>query len=187
MLTKTSFARVSRAAANVQFNAPDPKKPMGGQRLVLSALSLLAGLGMIYVSMHYLPALFHPQSAIDLRSSTIKDRRDLSVRSKYGPILGPYIDAFFMKRTYLEGGQSIEIHYNLPIGAELELAIQQCRRIFVIEVFKCDVIASKAVTVRGGETGRRTFNFPNTGFYHFDDRLTLENPDQPYRIVWSRK
>lgn len=187
MLTKTSFSTMSRMAAEVEFRAPDPEKPMGYRRLIISAASILTGLGMIYVAMHYVPAMMHSTQKLDLAQTEREGRDPLTITSKYGPILGPYVDAFFMKRTYLEAGQTIQIRYRLPPGASMDLKIRQCKRAFAIEVFKCTPVAEKSVAIEQGQGGVREFAFPQTGFYHFEETVTLPEPEIPYRIVWSRQ
>jgi len=187
VLTKTSFSTMSRMAADVEFRAPDPDKPMGYRRLVISAISLLTGLGMVYVAMHYIPAILQNPADLTVETEQTEGRDTLAMTSKYGPVLGPYMDAFFIKRTYLEAGQIIQVRYNLPTGSSLDLGFQQCKRSFALEVFKCKPLAEKTINIPNAEAGTREFAFPQTGFYHFDEKVTLPKSDMPYRIVWSRK
>lgn len=68
----------------------------------------------------------------------------------------------------------------------MDLTIKQCRRSFVIEVFHCTLVSEQTIRIENKTKGRRTLKFAEPGFYHFDETVTLVQPDEPYKIVWVR-
>jgi len=162
------------------------KESIGIGRAIFSGLSLSLGGLMCYVSLHYLPAFVQTQKIL---GSNAIDTSTARLQNK-GPIrkvLGPYIDAFSMQRTYLRPGQEIEAQFILPEGATLDLEIEQCRRVIAIEIFKCDVISRKNVSVTKATLGDKSFQFANGGFYHFSHKVTLANgSSNDYTVVWTR-
>jgi len=162
-------------------------KPMGLSRAFGSALSLILGGALCYVSLHYMPAFVSTRKIV-----AVSDFDQSSTRLKNDEnhfFLKAYWDAFSLKRTYLRDGQSIQAQYALPPGTKLELGIKRCRPAFILEVFKCDVIGEKSFKITNDQTGTRRFQFQGKGFYLFEEKLTGLSPGahpKSYRVVWSR-
>ncbi len=163
------------------------RKQMGYLRSIFSGLSLLFGGLMIYVGLHYIPAFFNPSQIIKLASSDTARpaKAGLERDSIFGSIIGPYIDMFQLERAYMQAGQSVEVRYNLPKGAKMDVAIRQCRRLWIVEIFECQVVSEKIIRI-DGTRGTQSFMLPNTGFYYFQERVQLPNPNENYRIIWAR-
>jgi len=167
-------------------NTVSRKKSMGIGRAIGSALSLILGGALCYVSLHYMPAFV---SAREVIADTNQNQSSVRLKDENSPfILKAYWDAFSVKRTYLRSGQTIQAQYALPPGMELELEIKRCRPAFLVEVFNCDVIGEKSFTITNDQTGTQRFQFQGKGFYLFDEKVSGLSPDstQQYRVVWSR-
>lgn len=186
--TRASYSKQSlrdeRTASSHRHHAPG-KKPMGLKRVAGSALSITLGVTLVYTGLHYIPTLLRPSQVIDT-IATPEKKSALEMDRERLKRFGIYAQSFFMRRTYLRSGQSITVHYTLPKGAILDLDIQQCRRIFMIEVFHCQAMSAQSVRVENKTDGRRTLKFSEPGFYHFDETVTLRVPDEDYKLVWVR-
>ena len=162
------------------------KESIGIARAIFSGLSLSFGVIMCYIAMHYVPAYVQTHKII---SSTNIDTSPKRLENK-GPIrkiFGPYIDAFSLQRTYLRKDQEIQAQFILPKGATLDLSISQCRRMFAIEILKCDVVMQHDVKVSNELIGTKAFQFPGKGFYHFNHKVTFaNNTPADYKVVWTR-
>ncbi len=162
----------------------DKKKSMGLGRTLGSAVSLIIGGTMCYVSLHYIPAFFNPKKIIGISNATQSVN---SVKAeKEGFILGAYLDAFSLKRTYLRDGQTIQASYDLPDGMDIELSIKRCRPIMIVEVFKCENVGEKTVLITNDRSGTQQFKFQGKGFYMFDERIVRKTSGESFRVVWSR-
>lgn len=163
------------------------RKQMGFIRTLFSGLSLLFGGLMIYVGLHYIPAFFKPAQIIKLavNDGLSTSKPALERESPFGKVFGPYIDMFTLERAYMQAGQGVEVRYNLPAGAKMDVAIRQCRRLWVVEIFECQVVSEKVIRINGNR-GSQSFTLPNTGFYYFQEQVQLPTPDANYRIIWSR-
>lgn len=163
------------------------RKQMGYIRSLFSALSLLFGGLMIYVGFHYIPAFVNPSQVIKLASNhgVSSTSPALKEESPFGNIIGPYIDMFTMDRAYINGGQSVEVKYNLPSGAKMDIIIRQCRRLWVVEIFECQIVSEQKLRI-DSRRGKQSFTLPQTGFYHFHENITLANPKDNYRVIWAR-
>lgn len=164
------------------------RKQMGYLRSIFSGLSLLFGGLMIYVGFHYIPAFVNPSDVIKLADSkTINSAKPaLKRESIFGNIIGPYVDMFTLDRAYIQGGQSVEVRYNLPQGANMDVTIRQCRRLWIVEIFQCQIISEKVIKI-DGTRGSHAFTLPSAGFYHFNERVMLPHANDPYRVIWSRR
>ncbi|WP_416877866.1 hypothetical protein [Litorimonas sp.] len=166
---------------------PKQKKSMGLGRTIGSALSIILGGTLCYVSLHYMPAFVDTRkiiaaSKLDQSSTRLQDENS-------GFLLKAYWDAFSIRRTYLRDGQSIQAQYALPAGTELELGIKRCRPAFILEVFNCEVIGEKSFKITDDQTGTQRFQFQGKGFYLFEEKLSGVSADTKsisYRVVWSR-
>jgi len=168
------------------FRRAKTKEPIGIMRALFSGLSLSFGASMCYVAMHYIPAFIQPHkilsaTTIDMTAHRLEDKGPIR------KIFGPYIDAFSIQRTYLRGGQEIQAQFILPEGAALNLNISQCRRVFALEILKCDIIMQNNVKITNKTIGAKSFQFPDKGFYHFSHEITFkDNVQADYKIVWTR-
>lgn len=163
------------------------RKKMGLTRSIFSGLSLLFGGGMIYVALHYIPAFVQPKQVLQFATgdSAALKTYDFDRKSKLHEIFGPYVKLFHMDRAYMKAGQKINIKYDLPEGASARLDIVQCRREWVVEIFKCDVVSrfdSRTKRQRGVES----FALNDSGFYHFRQTVSGVAEGEPYRIIWER-
>lgn len=168
------------------FDLPKNRKTkkMGLFRSVGTAASLLLGGSMFYIGLHYIPAYLGLEKIVaysELDNSAARLTKDDPVS-----LLSAYIDPFRLKRTYLRAGQSIQVQYALPEGAELEININRCKPAFIVEIFKCDVVSQKTAIVKNDETGTQRFKFQDAGFYFFDETIQKNVQNKKYRVVWSR-
>ncbi len=163
------------------------RKKMGLTRALFSGLSLLLGASMIYVGLHYIPAFVQPKQILKFASgdSAAMKTYDFDRNSKTHELFGPYIELFNMDRAYMKPGQSINIKYDLPRGAYANLDIVQCRRAWVVEIFKCDVV-SRFNTKTKRQRGVESFALKQGGFYYFKQETIGVPEGEPYRIVWER-
>jgi len=172
---------------NSFFRRGREKQSMGLARTIFTGLSLSLGGMLCYVALHYIPAFLQPQkilSSVTLEDAAIR----LENRGPIRKVFGPYIDAFSMQRTYLRGGQQIQAQYVLPEGARLNLSIQHCQPIPVVEIFKCQVMSKKDIQVTNETLGSKGLRFAETGFYHFDHEIVFKDGiPKDYKVVWSRK
>lgn len=156
-------------------------------RSLFSGGSLLFGASMIYVGLHYIPAFVQPKQILKFASGDSAGMKtyDFDRKSKVHQIFGPYIALFHLDRAYMKPGQSINIKYDLPKGAYAQLDIVQCRRAWVIEIFKCDVVGQfNARTKR--QSGVESFRLSHGGFYHFKEQAIGVPEGEAYRIMWER-
>lgn len=164
-----------------------PKKPksMGLSRTFGSATTLILGGAMCYIALHYIPAYLGLNKILSF--SELDSSSSVAPESSQWAALSSYADAFRIKRTYLRSGQTIQAQYALPEGATLDLIIQRCKPAFVVEIFNCQVLNEETARVNNDKDGSQRFRFSESGFYRFDERVTLA-PDNKknYRVVWSR-
>jgi hypothetical protein len=163
------------------------RKQMGMLRSLFTGLSLLFGGAMIYVAMHYVPAYVKPQKVLKLASGEIEKPKQgaLSERSVFGKYIGPYVDMFSMERSFLQAGQTVDVKYALPKGSTMDVKIRQCRRLWIVEVFTCQIVNEQVVRVDGSR-GTQRFTLSDGGFYHFDERVNLSDESADYRVIWKR-
>lgn len=163
------------------------RKQMGYLRSIFTALSLLFGAFMIYVAMHYLPALIQPKKILKIATgeSAAINTYNFERKSKLHGIISPYVKMFQLDRAYMGVGQDINVKYDLPRGAYADLQIVQCRRAWVVEIFKCQVV-SRFDTRTKRQRGIESFTLKAGGFYHFKQTVNGVPEDEPYRIVWQR-
>ena len=163
------------------------RKQMGFLRSIFSGLSLLFGAGMIYVSMHYIPAFVQPKKVLKFATADSAATRtyEFDRKSKIHEFFGPYVKLLHLDRAYMKPGQSIDIKYDLPKGAHAKLEIVQCRRAWVVEVFRCDVVSQFSTRTKR-QSGVESFALKQGGFYHFRQKAVAIPEGEPYRIVWER-
>lgn len=163
------------------------RKQMGYLRTLFSALALLFGGLMIYVSMHYIPAFVQPRKILKFASNdaVALNTYDFDRNSKIHKVLGPYVELFHLDRAYIKPGQRIDIKYDLPTGAYADLEIIQCKRAWVIEIFDCRVI-SKFSTKTKRSRGAESYALDIGGFYHFRENVVGVPEGESYRIKWER-
>ena len=163
------------------------RKKLGLTRTIFSGLSLLFGGGMIYVAMHYIPAFVQPKQVLKFATGDAAAMKtyDFDRKSKLHNTFGPYIKLFHLDRAYMKPGQSIDIKYDLPQGAYAKLDIVQCRRSWVVEIFKCDVVG-RYNTKTKRQSGIESFALKQGGFYYFKHEAVDVPAGEPYRILWER-
>jgi len=163
------------------------RKQMGILRSIFTAMSLLFGGCMIYVSLHYIPAYVQPREVLKLATGgePLMKTSDFDQRSPFGKYVGPYVDMFTMERSFIQAGQTVDLKYALPKGAKLDVAIRHCRRLWVVEIFHCEIMSEQVIRVDGFR-GKQRFTLGETGFYHFQERVTLPKSGGDFRVVWKR-
>ena len=172
-------------AEYIDKGALKTRKSMGIGRTFGSATTLIIGGAMCYVSLHYVPAYLGLNKI--LAFSDLDTSSSVAPESSQWAALSSYVDAFRIKRTYLKSGQTIQAQYALPEGAKLDLIIQRCRPAFVVEIFNCQVISEETAHVTNDKDGTQRFSFAESGFYRFDEKVTLSpNNVKNYRVIWSR-
>lgn len=190
-----SFSRVkiqsTRARDRVIYSAASERKPMGLTRVFFTALVILFGTLMYYVAMHYVPALSNPRKVLRLATETATlpsgaTEFKFEEPSAFESLMGPYYRLFTQDRTYIRAGESIQIKYEIPEGAVVHLDIVQCNRIWVIEIFDCDVVNQFSST-KTTQRGISTYELGDSGFYHFRHRIEGMDPTSNYRLIWERK
>ena len=161
------------------------KKKIGFFRSLGSAASLILGGAMFYIALHYIPAYLGLQKIVAF--SKLDNSASRLAKDNPSSILSAYIDPFRLKRTYLRQGQSIQVQYALPEGAELKILVNQCKAAFIVEIFKCNVISQETSFVKNDRVGTLKFKFQDAGFYVFDEIITqTKTPHESFRVVWSR-
>jgi len=85
----------------------------------------------------------------------------------------------------MKAGQSVDVKYALPAGSRMDVKIKQCRRLWIVEVFTCQLVSEQSLRV-DGHNGNQRFTLGATGFYHFTERVTLPDPNASYRVIWKR-
>jgi len=172
-------------AEYIDKGATRKRKAMGLGRTLGSATTLIIGGGMFYIALHYIPAYLGLNKILSF--SDLDTSSSISPDTSQWAALSSYADAFRLKRTYLRAGQTIQAQYALPEGASLDLVIQKCRPAFVLEIFKCDVLNEEKARIKFNQRGTQRFRFPESGFYRFQENVTLSpNNIKNYRVIWSR-
>jgi len=161
-------------------------RTMSNTRLVGTAISLTLGGLMCFSAMHYAPAYMGSNEVLSLSNLDSAAARMIPGKNNRN-MLTPYMDLFEIKRTYLRPGQRIQAKYNLSQGTVVELRIRRCQQQFILEVFDCNVIGEKKMTVENKTSGSHEFMFEEAGFYLFDERVVKksESSKKSY-ITWRR-
>jgi len=189
-----SFSRVqlqSRLAHDrVIYDAAAERKPMGLTRGIFTSIVILFGAFMYYIAMHYVPALANPGKVVRFanQGGTLPpgvNEFEFEDPSALEQLLRPYFKLFVLDRSYMRAGEAIEIRYEIPEGTTVDLDIVQCRRIWVVEIFKCDIVNQFTVTKKT-RRGIATYALGNHGFYHFRHRVNGLKAEDHYRLVWER-
>jgi hypothetical protein len=85
----------------------------------------------------------------------------------------------------MKAGESIQIKYEIPKGATVQLDIVQCNRIWVVEIFNCDIVNQFSST-KTNHRGIATYALGDSGFYHFRHRVDGLGETGKYRLIWER-
>jgi len=164
-------------------------KALGLKRTFGTAFSLILGGMMCYVSLHYVPAFINPPQIV--AASDFNTRAEHLRNEDKNFLLSAYIDAFNMKRAFIKQGQTIEAQYVVPEENTLTLKIQQCRSMPVIEIFDCQVVSERDITIENSRSGLRSFTFSEDGFYKFSEQLSgpapVANDGKKRYVIWSRR
>ena len=167
---------------DVRLSARDRKRLRAGYtrrsaaRFVFSWAALMLGLASCYVAMFYVPSIVPVHKYISISEPGRADPR-----LDADGVFAPYLALFKMRRAYVRAGQTVSVQYRNMGDAPIHLVMTQCQRAVVIEVFRCDPVSVKDVTV-GGTSGARSFRIGESGFYHFGERTASSD----YRIIWKR-
>lgn len=174
------------------FHPPaEPKvRKSGLSRVVFTSLTFLLAAFMFYVAMHYVPALTSPSKTIRFATdsqtipsqSTATENQGGSILSK---IAAPYQNLFLLDRAYLRSGETVQITFDLPETATVDLRIVQCKRMWVVEIFHCNVL-SEFTSQKGPGKGLVKYTLGDAGFYHFRHKINNLQPTDSYSLVWER-
>ena len=153
-------------------------RPLGLTRALMTGVTLCFSLGAVFTALHYIPAQVSPSQL--LRVSDM-DRTMLSDNAE-GVMawVAPYWDSLQTRRTFIRGGEAVEVRFQLDRGQVLDLVVERCARQIVREVFDCQVESQQVVRV-DGTRGLHRFQFKTSGFYRF-----REIQDTQSRVVWRR-
>jgi len=161
-------------------------RTMSNARLVGTAASLFFGGIMCYTAMHYLPAYVNKTTILSYTNADTSAAR-LNSTSPVKSVIQPYLELFDLKRTYLRPGQRIQVQYDIPKNAKLNLTIKRCARNVLFEVYKCQVVGERKVTVSNKTIGTQEFRFQEGGFYLFDDEIVrTASKKTDYQVIWRR-
>jgi len=188
-LTRVQF-QSNRTNDRQIYKAAAERKPMGSMRVLSTACVILFGMFMYYVAMHYVPALSNPKTVLRFatENATLPPEEtefDFDEASALEKLLGPYYSLFILDRSYMRAGESIKIQYEIPEGSTVNLDIVQCRRVWVIEIFRCDVV-SQFSTEKKARRGISTYALGDAGFYHFRHKVSGAKDTESYRLIWQR-
>ncbi len=163
------------------------RKQMNFLRSVFSVASLLLGGTMLYVSLHYVPAFVSPKKVLKFATgdSAALNTYDFDRKSPVHKFFGPVTQFFQLDRSYMKPGQSIEVKYDLPPGAYVNLDILQCQRMWVFEILDCAVVGKFSARTKQ-RAGVESFTLEDGGFYHFRHEVVNVAAGEPYRISWER-
>jgi hypothetical protein len=187
VLTRSTV--IDGVSAHRQNHSTLDKKAKGLRRAVGTALSLILGGTLCYVSLHYVPAFMNPPQVIAVTDFNTKTEH---LKGNYkSSFMKAYVDAFNMKRAYIRKGQTIDAQYIVPKSNTLTLNITHCRPVPVIEVFDCSGTSHRNVVIENSPSGLRSFTFQEDGFYKFSESLTgpssIVNDDKKRFVIWSRR
>ena len=190
--TRASYSKKSiradyeaSTAHYAQSSQSAEKAKMSLGRAVSSAAAIILGLAFCYAGLHYVPTLLRPTVIVDqVASPSGKSKLDID-RNRLKR-WGVFAQSFLLRRTYIRPGQGLTVYYTLPENAALDLHIQQCRRMFIAEVFHCTAVSQQSVTIKETRRGARTLQFTEPGFYHFSETVSGVGPNQDYQIIWTR-
>lgn len=189
-----SFSRIqlqsSRERDRKIYSAAKERRPMGLARVFFSALVLLFAGFMYYVAMHYVPVLSNPRKILRLATETATlppgtNEFDFEEASAFEKLLGPYYNLFALDRSYMRAGESIQIKYEIPEGTTVQLDIVQCRRVWAIEIFNCDVVSQFSAT-KTNRKGIASYALGDPGFYHFRHTVNGLKDSDTYQLTWER-
>lgn len=180
-----SAIRQEHTVAAKAYGVQDGPKSISIGRILSSAAALILGLTFCYSGLHYIPTLLKPTEVVDIVTSP-NETSLIDIDYNRMKRFGIYAQSFLLRRTYLRAGQELTVHYTLAEGASLDLNIKQCRRMFIVEVFKCIPMSEQSLTISKKTSGLRSLKFSQPGFYHFDETVNIKNPDDPYKIIWVR-
>lgn len=153
-----------------------------------SALSILFGIFITYTSLHYLTAFVSPQQI--LRETSSNSAANQLAKNDLG-VMDSFLGKFSTNQAYVRAGKQLEAHYVLPEGYSIDLYVQRCKPLLIVEVFKCLPAELQQVTVEGRTLGVERMTFKRGGFYRYRGVLK-QNGVKPivmpekYRLVWKR-
>lgn len=176
---------------NISKNFVVDTEPMGARRTLGTAGALVLGLAIGYTAILYILPFATPRQILGISQQNYAAAA--LEKTNMGWFRNTLLRPFEIRKTFLGKGQSIRAHYVIPKGMEVDLRIEKCARIMIIEAHKCKVVGQSQIKIKGG-IGTRKFKFGDVAFYRFDDRLrsvddvpvSAEAREQGYRIIWVR-
>ena len=98
-----------------------------------------------------------------------------------------YLNYLLMNQGYLKVGQGVNVNYQMPPGAELNLNVIKCSGPAVVEIYSCRGTIIKTLKVTQ-DSKMFDLTIGESGFYKFEQTLTDTSPkNSSYKVVWKRK
>ena len=161
------------------------QRKVTNRKVVLMATLLLLGLFLCYAALFYLPA-YSSKTRI-LRIAT-QDLAALETRPVAGnTIIEPRFDFLITNRGYVRAGQEITASYHLGEGTQLQLIMEQCSGLVIIEIFSCKTSNQEFANIGDRPVGEIGFIVEENGFYKFKEVIAPDTTTVPSFVVqWTR-
>ncbi len=161
------------------------QRKMTNRKLLLTAASLLLGLFLCYAALFYLPA-YSSKTRI-LRIAT----QDFALLEAdpvpENSIIEPYFDFLVTNRGYVRAGQEITASYRLGEGTHLQLIMEQCRGLVIVEIFSCKTTNQEFSNIGERPVGEIGFIVEENGFYKFKEVILQKTTPPPsFSVQWTR-
>lgn len=190
-ITRASYSKQSNHDERTATLAENSKlqsenaQPIRVGRAFGFVVAIIVGLTLCYAGLHYSPISARPTQDLEFVVSPSKTNALEMDSSRFHRFI-VHAQSFLLRRTRVQAGQGLTVVYSLPEGAILDVEIKRCDRLIIVEVFRCNVVSTQTLRVENKTDGRRSLQFSEPGFYHFDETVTLQEPDQKYQLVWVR-
>ena len=190
-----SWTQILVEESDYSLRQRNARRDYSFRRWYSSVIILFSALFLVYCSLFYVGAFIDVGNIVGISQSQRAEDAKKNASSLPTTLPDtPYNkikEKFAVNRIYLRANQSILATYSLPAGTELQLKIQQCESLPVIEVFQCRFVGQQATKVRNKTAGFVKFTVTQPGFYYFEDLViktpnTELKPSQDYQVIWLR-
>jgi len=174
---KSNMSDDTRRTINVFLGSRSKTHDPNPMRGLLGIASLIIGGVLIYTSLPYASAFVNVGKIVGLSKI---DRQVTLFRADV-------TNTAPVKKVYLRQGQGLRVHYDMPVGAELDLTVMRCQSRPVIESWSCSNPMKQVIEITESTSGIREISAPEPGFYYFTDSVTLSGaPESDYTLIWKR-
>lgn len=165
-----------------------PKRSMSNSRLIASTLAIFLGLFLSYCSLFYIPA-FTTDSKILRMSSEDKILPQISYTTKRKDgWFTPYLDLLRVQRGYMHKGSKVQAVFVVSEPAEMTFQVTRCKRIPLLEIFKCTPVDQSEIKIQRKSSGLVSFTIPNPGFYYVTESIqSISGAPAEYSVIWRRQ